>query len=100
MRNSRSNRDGRRSNSGRERGRSGRSDRRGFAAMDENRRREIGRMGGETVRDEYGPNFYREIGRRGGEAVRDEYGPEFYREIGRREVRQCVMNMALNFMRK
>lgn len=29
-------------------------------------------MGGKTVRDEYGPDYYSEIGPRGGRSVREE----------------------------
>jgi general stress protein YciG len=33
--------------------------------------REAGRMGGETVKEKYGPEFYSEIGHKGGEKVRE-----------------------------
>lgn len=42
------------------------NDRRGFAAMDEHRRQQIGHKGGETVRNEYGPEHYEDVGRKGG----------------------------------
>jgi general stress protein YciG len=32
---------------------------------------EAGRMGGETVRDKYGPEFYSEIGHKGGQRVKE-----------------------------
>ena len=47
-------------------------------------RQEAGRIGGEKVARERGPEFYRVIGRRGGEKVAEERGAEFYREIGRK----------------
>lgn len=71
--------------------------------------REAGRLGGNKVKEEYGPEFYSQIGTKGGEAVRDavesgelpqdfyskigqkggnkvaeEYGPEFYSQIGKK----------------
>lgn len=71
--------------------------------------REAGRLGGNKVKQEYGPEFYSQIGTKGGEAVRDavesgelptdfyskigqkggtkvaeEYGPEFYSQIGKK----------------
>ena len=47
-------------------------------------RQEAGRIGGEKVARERGPEFYREIGKKGGEKVAEERGSEFYREIGRK----------------
>ena len=47
-------------------------------------RQEAGRIGGEKVARERGPEFYREIGRKGGEKVAKQRGSEFYREIGRK----------------
>jgi len=47
-------------------------------------REEAGRIGGEKVARERGPQFYREIGRKGGEKVAGERGSEFYREIGKK----------------
>ncbi|MNT90923.1 Glucose starvation-inducible protein B [compost metagenome] len=44
--------------------------------------REAGHLGGEKVKEEYGPEFYSEIGHKGGETVKEKYGPEFYSEIG------------------
>ncbi|HKZ62006.1 MAG TPA: hypothetical protein VJZ68_06290 [Nitrososphaera sp.] len=45
---------------------------------------DAGRLGGEAVKERYGPEFYREIGEKGGGAVKERYGTEFYSEIGRR----------------
>ena len=45
---------------------------------------EAGRMGGDKVSRERGPEFYREIGKKGGERVAEQRGSEFYREIGRK----------------
>lgn len=70
---------------------------------------EAGRLGGNKVKQEYGPDFYAQIGTKGGEAVRDAvdsgelpkdfyskigkkggnkvakaYGPEFYSQIGKK----------------
>ena len=42
----------------------------------------LGRMGGESVRKKYGPEFYSRIGKKGGDRVKAKYGPEFYSEIG------------------
>jgi len=47
-------------------------------------RQEAGRIGGEKVARERGPEFYRQIGKKGGEKVAEERGTEFYREIGRK----------------
>ncbi|MCW4001381.1 MAG: hypothetical protein NWE93_14205 [Candidatus Bathyarchaeota archaeon] len=47
-------------------------------------RQQAGRLGGEKVSRERGPEFYRQIGRKGGEKVAEQRGPEFYREIGRK----------------
>ena len=47
-------------------------------------RQEAGRIGGEKVARERGPEFYREIGKKGGEQVAEQRGSEFYREIGRK----------------
>jgi general stress protein YciG len=47
-------------------------------------RQEAGRLGGEKVARERGPEFYREIGRKGGEKVAEERGAEFFRQIGRK----------------
>jgi general stress protein YciG len=47
-------------------------------------RQEAGRIGGEKVARERGPEFYREIGKKGGEKVAEQRGSEFYREIGRK----------------
>lgn len=71
--------------------------------------REAGRLGGNKVKAEYGPEFYAQIGSKGGEAVRhavdtgelprdfyskigqkggnkvaEAYGPEFYSQIGKK----------------
>jgi len=47
---------------------------------------EAGRLGGEKVASERGPEFYSEIGKmggkKGGETVARERGHEFYEEIG------------------
>jgi general stress protein YciG len=47
-------------------------------------RQEAGRIGGEKVAHERGPEFYRKIGKKGGEKVAEQRGSEFYREIGRK----------------
>ncbi len=47
-------------------------------------RQEAGRIGGEKVARERGPEFYRRIGKKGGEKVAEQRGSEFYREIGRK----------------
>lgn len=47
-------------------------------------REEAGRMGGQKVARERGPEFFREIGRKGGERVAEKRGTEFYREIGKK----------------
>jgi uncharacterized protein len=47
-------------------------------------RQEAGRIGGEKVARERGPEFYRAIGKKGGERVAEQRGSEFYREIGRK----------------
>jgi general stress protein YciG len=44
----------------------------------------IGEKGGESVKQKYGVDFYREIGGKGGGVVKEKYGPKFYREIGKR----------------
>jgi general stress protein YciG len=60
----------------------------GLAVKSEQRRKmtrqEAGRIGGEKVARERGPEFYRVIGRKGGEKVAEERGTEFYRKIGRK----------------
>ncbi|MHB8634142.1 MAG: KGG domain-containing protein [Thermoplasmatota archaeon] len=80
--------------------------RRGFAAMDPEKRREIarrggkasggrpenlrgvdrraaGRKGGQKVLAQYGPEHMAQIGRHGGEKVVQQYGAEHMAEIGR-----------------
>ena len=47
-------------------------------------RQEAGRIGGEKVARERGPEFYRQIGKKGGETVAEQRGSEFYRTIGRK----------------
>jgi Small hydrophilic plant seed protein. len=47
-------------------------------------RQEAGRIGGEKVARERGPEFYRQIGKKGGERVAEQRGSEFYRTIGRK----------------
>jgi uncharacterized protein len=47
-------------------------------------REEAGRLGGEKVARERGPEFYRQIGKKGGEKVAEQRGSEFYREIGKK----------------
>jgi general stress protein YciG len=44
----------------------------------------IGEKGGESVKQKYGVDFYREIGEKGGEVMKEKYGPKFYSEIGKR----------------
>jgi len=51
--------------------------------------REAGRMGGNKVKKEYGPDFYSQIGTKGGEAVREavdsgELPKDFYSKIGQK----------------
>src|SRR5215212_2863150 len=53
-------------------------------AQDKDGLREAGRKGGETVKAEYGVQFYQSIGEKGGETVKQERGPEFYSLIGRK----------------
>lgn len=47
-------------------------------------RQEAGRIGGQKVSRERGPEFYRQIGKKGGEKVAEQRGSEFYREIGKK----------------
>lgn len=47
-------------------------------------RQEAGRIGGEKIARERGPEFFRQIGKKGGERVAAQRGSEFYREIGRK----------------
>jgi general stress protein YciG len=42
----------------------------------------LGHMGGEAVKEKYGPEFYSQIGKKGGDTVKGKYGPEFYHTIG------------------
>jgi general stress protein YciG len=44
--------------------------------------RDAGRKGGESVKAEYGVEFYQKIGEKGGASVKQKYGADFYREIG------------------
>jgi general stress protein YciG len=46
-------------------------------------REEAGRLGGEKVAEERGPEFFRRIGKKGGETVAEERGREFYSMIGK-----------------
>lgn len=67
---------------------------RGFAAMDEERHREIARKGGEAshekgVAHEFSPEEAREAGRKGGQTAHEkgtahEFSPEEAREAGRK----------------
>jgi general stress protein YciG len=47
-------------------------------------RQEAGRIGGEKVARERGPEFYTRIGKKGVEKVAEQRGSEFYRVIGRK----------------
>jgi general stress protein YciG len=47
-------------------------------------RQEAGRLGGEKVAREHGPEFYRKIGKKGGKKVAQQKGSDFYREIGKK----------------
>jgi len=44
--------------------------------------RDAGRKGGQSVKTEYGIEFYKTIGEKGGKSVKQKYGVDFYREIG------------------
>ena len=46
--------------------------------------REAGRLGGQAVKEKYGPEFYVEIGKKGGDAIAQTRGREFYVEIGKK----------------
>jgi general stress protein YciG len=59
--------------------------------------REAGRMGGETVKEKYGPEFYSEIGHKGGEiggqVRKEQLGHEGYVELGHKggeKVRELI----------
>jgi general stress protein YciG/biotin operon repressor len=45
---------------------------------------EAGRLGGQKVSAERGPEFYRTIGKKGGHALKAKCGPEHYRAIGKK----------------
>ena len=41
-------------------------------------------VGGQAVREKYGPEFYSKIGKMGGDAVKEKRGPQFYADIGKK----------------
>ena len=45
---------------------------------------EIGKEGGNVVKERHGSAFFAEIGRRGGEAVKEKHGPDYYSRIGKK----------------
>ena len=55
---------------------------RGFASMDEKRKRHIAAMGGKMTAKRHGGKFYKTIGRRGGLKTAQTHNSEFYKEIG------------------
>lgn len=62
--------------------------RRGFASMNDERQREIARLGGRAAHaqgraHQFSVDEARAAGKKGGQAVREKYGPEFYANIGR-----------------
>lgn len=81
---------------------------------------QLGRMGGEAVKEKYGPDFYSAIGKKGGEArkaslghdgyqqlgqmggqtVKNKYGPEFYQQIGNKGGEARREQMARGVVRK
>lgn len=44
--------------------------------------RELGRKGGQAVKEKYGVDHLKEIGRKGGEETNKKFGPSFYSQIG------------------
>jgi len=56
---------------------------RGFAA-NLTRAKEAGTKGGNTIKENYGIQFFREIGKKGGNKLKQERSSEYYAEIGRR----------------
>jgi len=45
---------------------------------------QIGKKGGEAVREKLGSAFFAEIGKKGGEAVKRKHGPDYYSNIGKK----------------
>lgn len=43
---------------------------------------QAGRLGGNRVKERYGPDYYGRIGRKGGRATSASRGPEYYSRIG------------------
>jgi general stress protein YciG len=56
--------------------------------------KKAGRMGGNVVKERYGPEFYAEMGKKGGEALRDRYGHDHYVELGRKGAAARAKNAA------
>jgi general stress protein YciG len=58
-------------------------DKRGGFAADPERARVAGTLGGMTVKERYGSEFYQRVGARGGQATRTKFGAEHFAAIGR-----------------
>lgn len=58
-------------------------DKRGGFAADRERAKKAGSLGGATVKERYGAEFYQKIGAKGGQTVREKRGREHFVEIGK-----------------
>jgi general stress protein YciG len=62
--------------------------------------RDIGRKGGRTVREKYGPAFFAAIGKKGGDALKTEAAPDHYSHLGKQGGQVTKTKYGADFYRR